>query len=218
MVAPSFIDLCAVFLYLKLYKRIDRVKSNTAYSDLQFLFLAARDGWGQGCIVEIGAYHGKSAIAMALGAKQAKREKVTSIDHHRDGTRAIFFSNLAKLGVSDYVEPGVCTSEEARRGFHKKIRLLFIDAGHDYLSVENDVSLWQDLVIDGGIIAFHDYTREGVARAIRELTAPEREFSVKGATGCTMFVQKGLLANEGLYKKIRFFNRMKRILQCRFNA
>lgn len=206
-------DLFLVLFFLKIYKRIDRVESTTGYSDLQFLFLAARDGWGEGDIVEIGSYKGKSTVALALGSKLAEREKVFSIDPHTDGTKEIFLKNLHNLGVEDYVIPRVNTSEGVAKTFNSKIRLLFIDGNHEYEFVKKDILLWKDFLIEGGIVAFHDYNREGVSRAINELVINSGEFIIEGTIGCTLLFSKGLQRNRELFVQTRLFNRIKGFLR-----
>ena len=208
----AIIDMIGIFMYLKIYKRIDRIQSNTSYSDLQFLFLAARDGWGEGCIVEIGTYKGRSAVTLALGSKSAGREKVFSVDPHIEGTLEIFKENLNKFGVADHVNILVCDSDEASRDIKQNIRLLFIDGLHYYEYVKKDILAFKDLVIDGGIIVFHDYNFKGVARVIRELTEGRDEFIFGGVTGCTMFFTKRVKRNELLFEKVALFNRVKKIL------
>jgi hypothetical protein len=205
-------DILFVFFYLKIYKRIDRAYSTTSYSDLQFLFLAARDGWGDGVIVELGAYKGKSTIALALGSKMAKREKVYSVDPHSEGTRDIYLANIRNTGATDYVIPVYETSHEAAKSFNSRIRLIFIDANHEYEFVRNDIVLWKDFVIDGGIMAFHDYTREGVVRVIREILGNPDEFIIEGTVGCTLFISKNKTLNKELFEKTRLFNKMKKLI------
>jgi predicted O-methyltransferase YrrM len=38
-----------------------------------------------------------------------------------------------------------------------KVDLIFVDGGHDYAEVVSDIEAWADKVVEGGIIAFHDY-------------------------------------------------------------
>ncbi len=48
--------------------------------------------------------------------------------------------------------------------------LVFVDAGHDYKSVTEDIHVWWPLVRIGGILAFHDFNHKwpGVERAISD--------------------------------------------------
>ncbi len=208
--AKKLIDLFYIYIFLTIYKKLDTIESTTSYSDLQFLFLAARDGWGSGALVEIGSFKGKSAAALALGSKRAKREKVFCIDPHSGGTKEIFLRNLAKIGVVDYVVPLVATSEEAAKTFASKIRVLFIDGNHEYASVRADILLWKDRVIDGGIIGFHDYYWEPVSKAIDELIRNSDEFIIEGKVGCTLFVSKRERRNAELFAEVNIFNKVKK--------
>ena len=206
------IDILSVFIFLKIYKRIDLLESTTSYSDLQFLFLAARDGWGSGAIVEIGSYKGKSTAALALGSLCAKREKVFSVDPHSGGTKEIFLKNMARIGIADQVVSLNMTSEEAARAFTSNIRLLFIDGDHEYKSVRTDILSWKNFIIDGGIIAFHDYTHKSVAKAIDELISSSGDFIIEGTVGRTLFASKGQRKNVALSEEIYVFNKLKKVI------
>lgn len=206
-------DILSVFIFLKLCIQIDKAESTTGYSDLQALFFAARDGWGVGSIVEIGAYKGKSTICLAWGSRLAKREKVVSIDPHTGGTHAVYSGNLEKRCVKEYVKPYINTSEEARKVFNAPVRLLFIDGLHEYVWVRKDILLWKDLVIDGGLIIFHDYNWPGVRKAVDELLeSREENFLAEIEVGCSIVISKGKRNNKELIEKISTFNKMKKFL------
>ena len=150
---------------------------------------------------------------MALGSKYAGREKVISIDPHYRLTRDQFMENIRGKRLESYVEPVFKTSEEARRSFGGKIRLLFIDGNHEYEFVRKDILLWKDAVIDGGIIVFHDINWETVARALNELVMKSPEFVVEETAGCSLIVSKGRSMNKGLIEEVKIFNAMKDILR-----
>lgn len=206
-------DILRNFIYLEVLNGLGSIESNTAYSDLQFLFLVARDGKGEGAIVEIGGFTGKSAVAMALGSKWALREKIISIDPHYRGTKDVFIENIRRKGVADYIEPVFAASEDARKGFKKNIRLLFVDGNHDYEFVKKDILLWKDLVIDGGIIVFHDINWETVAKALDEFVMRSPEFVAEETVGCSLIVSKGRSANKALIDEVKIFNSMKDLLR-----
>lgn len=212
----TIVDIIANYIFLKVYKRLDRITSATAYSDLHALFLLAKKGWGNGVILEIGAYHGKSTIALALGSAVSDGEEVISIDPHAYETSKIFMDNIRVMGVAERVRPIFKTSEEARKNFDKPIRLLFIDGDHAYESVKKDIMLWNDLVIDGGVIVFHDLNWESVFKAIDELIIHSREFIVERTTGCSLMVSKLTSRNDSVFEEIRVFNRLKRFIRHGF--
>ena len=99
------------------------------------LQLAAR-GPGQGALVEIGSFVGKSLLCLAAGSRREGRERVVSIDPHRGSAEhqpggAAFVPevwdaaagrvdtlgplrrNLTAAGLSEQVEVVVATSDEA---------------------------------------------------------------------------------------------------------
>lgn len=212
--ARDLSDILAAFFILKVSCRVDRARSTTGYSDLQSLFLAARYGWGEGVIVEVGSYHGRSAIALAAGSKAAGREKVYCVDPHTEGTREIFLRNIAGAGVGEQCVPVAAVSEDAVRGFGHAVRLVFIDGDHRYESVKKDIAAWIPRVIDGGIIAFHDSNWPDVARAAAELLA-SGGFTREGISGCTLFISKGRRENGRLFAVIRLYNRLKNAMLLR---
>lgn len=49
---------------------------------------------------------------------------------------------------------------------NNSLDFIFIDAGHSYRSVKNDIMAWLPKVKFGGFIGGHDYSRSGVRRAV----------------------------------------------------
>lgn len=62
------------------------------------------------------------------------------------------------------------TVDMAVRVPDNSIGLLYLDAGHDYQSVMDDLFTWFPKVVDGGVIAGHDYMNPayGVYKAVNE--------------------------------------------------
>ncbi|MGE5307458.1 MAG: class I SAM-dependent methyltransferase [Deltaproteobacteria bacterium] len=209
--ARDIAGLVNVFFRLKIAIKIDRAESPTGYSDLQALYLAARDGWGEGAVVEIGSFKGKSSIALAFGSMDKGREEVYCVDPHVEGTKEAFFRNIRDARADSQIVPVIAPSEEAVRGFDRPIRFIFIDGNHEYEFVRKDIALWKDKVIDGGVLAFHDYTFPGVRKAIGEMTGGGG-YTVETATGCTLYVSKGNRRNARLFETIDRFNRIKNCL------
>ena len=148
------------------------------------LLLLAEKGYGEGEIVEIGSYMGRSTCWLATGSKRAGREKITAIDpftgseeHSNDeviknegSTYNSFLKNLKQMELDDYVVPIISRSEDAVKKWNKPIRLLFIDGDHTYENVKKDFSMWSPFVIKSGFICFHDIESwEGPTRFYKEL-------------------------------------------------
>jgi len=149
------------------------------------LYYAARYGPSEGTIVEIGSFKGKSTIWLAKGSKRVGREKIYAIDthlgspEHRLGgqfashmppegtTELVFRQNIRQADVEDWVVPLIMSSDDALRVWRDPIRLLFIDGEHAYEAVRNDFLNWQQYVVLGGFIAFHDVDRwDGTAKIL----------------------------------------------------
>lgn len=144
------------------------------------LFELARACRGDGAIIEIGSWKGKSTIWLALGARASGTPtQIAAVDphtgseeHQRAGelvwTFDEFRENIRRAGVSDRVVPIVQASVEAAADFEGPVELLWVDGAHDYESVKADVAAWAPKLIEGGVIAFHDSKWPGVRRAIEE--------------------------------------------------
>jgi len=155
------------------------------------LFLAARDGPGEGAIVEIGSFMGLSTCWLASGTRSIGREKVVAVDHFRGSpehqenashrvaeivqtgtTLPAFIDNLQRCGVRECIEVRVGSSAEVGAAWQGPIRLLFIDGDHSYEAAQADIATWSRHVVAGGIMAFHDIgVWPGVTRAYQEFLA-----------------------------------------------
>jgi predicted O-methyltransferase YrrM len=133
----------------------------------ELLYNLAKNCKGNGVIVEIGSFKGKSTIWLAKGSKAARNIKVYAIDPHtgegeyssqcgKTWTFDEFKKNLENAKVSDIVVPLVKMSEEAAKDLKEPVEFIFIDGGHEYKFVKLDFDLWFPKLVDHGIIAFHD--------------------------------------------------------------
>ena len=147
--------------------RIHGIEGFLGDSEALTLYLMARYGPGNGEIVEIGSFKGRSTACLAFGSIDGGRELVTSIDPHQGarnimqfvpdgGTEKEFKENLVKYGIAGQVDPHTALSEEIAKTWKKEVRLLFIDGNHDYEAVKLDYKLWEPHLINGGYIAIHD--------------------------------------------------------------
>jgi hypothetical protein len=135
-------------------------------------------------IAEVGAYKGKSTSFMAQKIKQ-RGIHVTfyAIDHwlgssehqHLADVRSlfqIFTQNMTECGLTEYVVPVRKPSVEAARLFADgSLDLVFIDAGHSFEDVKQDIQAWLPKVKPGGILGGDDYHPKswpGVVKAVDE--------------------------------------------------
>jgi predicted O-methyltransferase YrrM len=156
--------------------------------EAQLLYDLARAASG-GCIVEIGTFHGKSTVALALGAQAGSKAKVYGVDplvtyvgaFGRTITAAekiVLFQNLLVAGVAEHVWLLQTTSARAACGFAEPVALLWVDGDHSYEGVKGDLESWAPHVVPGGILAFHDSLspRLGVGRFLEELLAADHGY------------------------------------------
>lgn len=160
-------------------------------------------------IVELGSYKGKSTSYLARGSQQGNGAIVHAIDlwgkfgsHYggRKGKESIFAQGheikrqfdeqLELAGVTDVVRPWEGSTQEvferwkANSVMFKNIGLLFIDAAHDYDNAMNDFKNWSPYVVEGGVVAFHDYGNprwpHGVTRVVDETIGTWSTFQTVG--------------------------------------
>lgn len=134
-----------------------------------------------GSIVEIGSYHGKSTVALALGSRDHHRVPVYAVDPNEVFTgvlggqfgpvdRAEFLANLLRCGVAETVRVVNLKSRQAAAGLQGPVGLLWIDGDHRYEAVKEDLDCWQPHLLPGALVALHDSKDPnlGPLRVIRE--------------------------------------------------
>jgi cephalosporin hydroxylase len=121
-------------------------------------------------VVEIGSYHGRSTALIAGVVKAvAPGRQVVAIDPHEgrisesgrpDGQRSStwesFNSNLRRLDLTDVVDVRRARSTDVE--WSGPIGLLYVDGLHDVSSVGADFEHFAPHVVEGGIVAFDDYS------------------------------------------------------------
>ena len=181
-------QILAVSDFLGLARRFGAIEGWISDIEGYVLYRLARDGEGEGAIVEIGSWMGKSTAWLAAGSLARKREPVIAVDtfkgspehQERDVLREEgttyhrFTGNLERAGVFAHVEPRIATSLEAAAAWDgRPIRLLFIDGDHSYEAAKADLDAWLPQVVEGGYVVFDDVIDAfpGVQRVFAEATA-----------------------------------------------
>ncbi len=212
---------CGDIQFLFYLLKISESGELSSFIEASFLFNCAKKGYGKGSIVEIGSFKGKTTISLALGSKLKKRGKVYSIDPQEDmGIRQIFLDNIYRAKVNDYVITNFKKSEEAGAGFKSPIRLLFIDGCHEYEAVKQDILLWKDYLIEGGIIAMHDYFPDnypaylaGVNKAVNECIVNSPDFILEGRIDSILFASKKRSENKRIFSHFNKVHKVKNIFK-----
>lgn len=129
-----------------------------------------------GTVVEIGSYKGRSTAFLASACALSGAGLVHAVDHFLgsldmlpnaqnptpgvDGQTSYypeFRANLVRAEVDRHVVAHVGKSHDIAAVWGGPIRLLFLDAEHDYQSIGGDFWDWSPHVVRGGAICFHDY-------------------------------------------------------------
>jgi predicted O-methyltransferase YrrM len=119
-----------------------------------------------GCIVEVGAYRGRSAIALSAGARLGV--PIFSVDPHAEmwvngklayagpDDRASFYRAMLDSGASRNVHLLNSTSERLTPGWETPVGLLWIDGDHSYEGVARDWACWRPHLVPGCTVVFDD--------------------------------------------------------------
>ena len=157
--------------------------------NFEFLYEEVINRFQSGSIfVEIGAYLGKSTCFLAekiiSSGKDIKFNVIDNwVGHPSDiglteeikklgDIYAIFLNNMTKAGVINKLNIIKGDSAGSANMFQEKgVDFVFIDAAHDYVSVQNDINAWLPKVKYGGVLAGHDYgnPETQVKRAVDDL-------------------------------------------------
>jgi MMP 1-O-methyltransferase len=167
------------------------------------LYELARRCRGDGVIVEIGSWKGKSTVCLGLGSRAGESVPVYAIDPHADYRFGDFNTNVERAGISELVRPIASLSQAAADGFDEPIELLFVDGSHEYDLVLEDFEKWVPKVVDGGWVAFHDTTwTEGPRKVVGHAIYRSRHFKdVRFVVGSTTVARK--VAKNALVDRAR---------------
>jgi predicted O-methyltransferase YrrM len=139
-----------------------------------------------GTFVELGCYKGKSTSFIGVEIHKQKRDiNFFAIDSFEGATNSNDENEVkAYEGISEIEESYtynvslignkiktiVSLTDEAAQYFDdKSVDCLFIDAGHSYEAVMNDIEAWLPKMKPNGIMAGHDYMAWiGVNKAVQE--------------------------------------------------
>jgi hypothetical protein len=163
-------------------KQIKSAKGPLTLEEANLLFKLASEV-SKGCILEIGSYRGRSAVALALGTQHSNHHvPVYAVEPHEAFTGALggefgpqdrveFFKNMLKTHCAKTVRLINLSSEVVSKGWQQAIGLLWIDGDHTYEATRRDFDCWAPFVLPGAKVAFHDSLDEklGPIKVIGEI-------------------------------------------------
>jgi hypothetical protein len=147
-------------------------------------------------VVEVGSYCGKATTVLGAVVRAVRATaRVWAIDPH-DGfvgahdhglervakpTLALLQQNIERAQLSPFVE--IVQGRAQDVPWSEPVCLLLIDGLHDYPSVLRDFTHFESFLVDGGLVAFHDYADyfPGVPAFVDELSASGRYQTVARA-------------------------------------
>jgi predicted O-methyltransferase YrrM len=142
-------------------------------TEAAYLYRLARR---KGNIVEIGCLFGRSTVALVMAAK-IFGASVTSIDPFIEtaNTQQLSSQDFWKKNLDDLdlkpPELMAMKSHEAASQYDREIAFIFIDGGHSYETVKQDIRDWLPKIKVTGVVAFHDMFTphiSGVVKAVSE--------------------------------------------------
>ena len=177
----SYNQITGFFNFEQLYQnQIQNSKSNDIFVEVGSL-------WGRSIIFlgQISKHYNKNIKIYSVDFWDVRgvSELMTpgldpsGMDYIKDGEDCLyntFLNNIKECGVEDVITPYRMSSEEGSCKFDdESIDFLFIDAGHTYEDVTNDLKCWYKKVKPGKMISGHDYDCEGVKKAVDDFFGEE---------------------------------------------
>lgn len=179
---------------------MERVKALNTKEERAAFYKYAKDVPDGGIIVDIGTAAGGSALVFAMASKP--KVKVYTIDPTKN---LDFMERRKEAGLEKKLIFINKTSEEAAKGWNKKIDLLFIDGIHNYLGVMNDFTWFKKSVVEGGIVMFHDYYlyTNTVGTAIDEIEAGGEVEKIEIVDSLYQKLRTGLFISKKTTRNVR---------------
>lgn len=121
----------------------------------------------KGCIIEVGSYRGRSAVALGRGSLDGYKVPVYAIEPHEEFTgvlggkfgpedRGAFYRAMLETGCYSVVRLINLGSRIVAPNWDKEVQLLWIDGDHSYEGVKADFDAWSPHLAADAIVAFDD--------------------------------------------------------------
>lgn len=111
-----------------------------------------------GAILEVGTFHGKSTVVMALGRQADGTEgTIHTVEVNKRSIEAAV-AEAQSRGVADRIMFVRGTLGAFERAYpHLRPTLTFIDGVHSWAGVKRDLAVLERIVPVGGLLLFHDF-------------------------------------------------------------
>jgi len=161
---------------------LSAIDGTTSDHECRLLFYLACRAAGDGRIVEIGAFKGKSTAWLAETARLTGKHLV-SIDPHLQGTLEEFQKTVDRFDIASVATIHRAYSHDIGRNWTDPISFIWIDGGHNYEIVRQDIDDFTPHVQRGGFMVFDDVNEQmfpGVVRALHETLHADDAFTYQG--------------------------------------
>jgi len=191
-------------LFDRLWDNASGVPGWLSKREAKLLFVAARNNFHRGRVVELGSYCGRSAIFLAGSLSGTNADQLICVDtfagspehqlgqpkfdqrFYLDGrvdTFDAFQGTCKAAGLLDRADAWRMTTLDAAKAFDGDVSVLFVDADHAYDAVSADLAAWLPQMVSGGIVILHDVGRwEGPTRAAADLLGQGFRFHAQADT------------------------------------
>jgi Methyltransferase domain len=196
----------------EVFASVTQVQGWMTRAQAERLWAAAQRLPGPARVVEIGSYHGRSAIILSSASKPGV--DVYAIDPHggndrgprqlqgefEDGQRdhEAFMSNLRAAGVVDRVTHVRKPSQDATGDIPGLLEVVYIDGAHRFEPARADIVRWGQKVAPGGTLLIHDsFSSVGVTLALLVTLVFGGEFRYIGRSGTMTEYRRERVAGAG---------------------
>lgn len=141
--------------------KLDRALAIPGWMRVSELVWLALQATGHSRIAEVGSYLGRSTRALADNTSGW----VLAVDHWRDAEVLTSFCENCNI-------PNIRTfpfdHQECDPLANAPYDMIFLDGDHSYDAVKRDIATWLPHLSPGGLLCGHDFSYEGVHRAVLE--------------------------------------------------
>jgi predicted O-methyltransferase YrrM len=160
---------------------ISKIEGWRARDEARYLYELAQQV-ARGCIVELGAYRGRTTVTLALATAAGADLPVFAIEPHEEFTgvfggefgpddRFAFMRNVSRLGLHRQIRLINLRSDSLVNQWNHPVSLLCIDGDHRYEAVSSDFRHWLPSLDPGATVVFDDAAdpNSGPGRLVKEL-------------------------------------------------
>lgn len=165
--------------------------------EARLLYWAASESPVSGPVLELGSFEGRSTLLFALSGRTVHAVDAWSTETlgDKESAEAVFRhfkENIQRADVEALVSIHRGLTHEVGKNWTVPGAILFVDAGHEYEDVRDDLNIWTPHLLPDGLLLMHDVLggrRVSVVRAASEVLRQDWRV-VASAGGIVAFTRK----------------------------